>query len=364
MRWHACEQNFLLLYQHLVDMCLILPQRGGFFGNPRWGLRPRRRRRHDWRGICRNSRSPVFLLILLLAYAHISPCQLPRIQQVFSIYCARHHRAILKLGQLAPSLKIKTYSTECQTLRYIFLAAQSPASFSFGNPSLRPTKRFTVKLNLLHPQSRPYGSVDLASLLIKPVQRVLKYPMLLASILAVTPSSHPDRISLERACTDILMVADHINEDKTRELPVVLSPTPGEKKERRSSTASSLTKKLLGGSSSRKSKTPTNAFPEQEGNDMFDTLSPLVDSTRSSVLRIETEMREHVRKQLRMLESHASMVDGWIEYYSKGAAPMLGSGGYERLCTFLDTVLRPLIAGAWRDLVSILSFHFAHGRRL
>ncbi|KAI8382977.1 hypothetical protein BD560DRAFT_385679 [Blakeslea trispora] len=59
-------------------------------------------------------------------------------------------------------------------------------------------------------------SWDLGSLLIKPVQRVLKYPLLLREILALTPPTHDDYDNLLAAVKEIQDVADNINEIKRR----------------------------------------------------------------------------------------------------------------------------------------------------
>ncbi|KAK3832845.1 MAG: hypothetical protein J3R72DRAFT_372696, partial [Linnemannia gamsii] len=57
---------------------------------------------------------------------------------------------------------------------------------------------------------------DLASLLIKPVQRVLKYPLLINQIHALTPSDHQDFESLVTVQKEMLQVAEEINEIKKR----------------------------------------------------------------------------------------------------------------------------------------------------
>ncbi|KAF9943340.1 hypothetical protein BGZ67_000019 [Mortierella alpina] len=57
---------------------------------------------------------------------------------------------------------------------------------------------------------------DLASLLIKPVQRVLKYPLLINQIHALTPSEHSDFENLVTVQKDMLQVAEEINEIKKR----------------------------------------------------------------------------------------------------------------------------------------------------
>lgn len=57
---------------------------------------------------------------------------------------------------------------------------------------------------------------DLDSLLVKPVQRILKYPLLLQQLLESTPTDHPDRESLEKAVKETMNVSHRINEAKKR----------------------------------------------------------------------------------------------------------------------------------------------------
>ncbi|CDR39197.1 hypothetical protein NBRC10512_007972 [Rhodotorula toruloides] len=240
---------------------------------------------------------------------------IPRIQQVYSNYCVRHHRAIIRLQELEPTLR--TYLSECKTL-------------SHGRTN----------------------AWDLASLLIKPVQRCLKYPLLLDQILALTPDDHPDRVSLQRANTDVLMVAEHINEYKKRNDAVARVVAKDKSSQRRDSSrsiSSTVTKKLL--RSSQKAKTALG-FAENGGDEMFDTLVALVDSTRSGVLRFSNEMRDWTKSTKTALEAQVGMVEGWINMY----APMAGerhspaSISHRRLCIFLDEVLIPIIEGPWREL--------------
>lgn len=54
----------------------------------------------------------------------------------------------------------------------------------------------------------------LDSLLIKPVQRLLKYPLLLKNLLSVTVSSHPDYANVRQALFEYEVVADRINSVK------------------------------------------------------------------------------------------------------------------------------------------------------
>ncbi|RXW12770.1 hypothetical protein EST38_g13083 [Candolleomyces aberdarensis] len=57
---------------------------------------------------------------------------------------------------------------------------------------------------------------DLASLLIKPVQRLLKYPLLLHAIIDETPDSHPDKGNLRQARTMMEEVVRKVNEVRRR----------------------------------------------------------------------------------------------------------------------------------------------------
>ena len=57
---------------------------------------------------------------------------------------------------------------------------------------------------------------DLDSLLVKPVQRILKYPLLLDQLLEVTPENHPDYIFLDVAAREMKGISMRINEMKKR----------------------------------------------------------------------------------------------------------------------------------------------------
>ncbi|KAF8161375.1 hypothetical protein B0H34DRAFT_700687 [Crassisporium funariophilum] len=57
---------------------------------------------------------------------------------------------------------------------------------------------------------------DISSLLIKPVQRLLKYPLLLGAIIDETPDSHPDKENLRTARVRMEEVARNVNEERRR----------------------------------------------------------------------------------------------------------------------------------------------------
>lgn len=57
---------------------------------------------------------------------------------------------------------------------------------------------------------------DLDSLLVKPVQRILKYPLLLKQLLEATPENHPDFAALDIAVREMMGASHRINEMKKR----------------------------------------------------------------------------------------------------------------------------------------------------
>lgn len=58
--------------------------------------------------------------------------------------------------------------------------------------------------------------INLGSFLIKPVQRVMRYPLLLMELLNTTPESHHDRKLLAEAVMSIKEINVNINEFKRR----------------------------------------------------------------------------------------------------------------------------------------------------
>lgn len=102
-----------------------------------------------------------------------------RLSKVFSRYCSTHERAAACLQKVSQDPAVQSWLSE-----------------------RHPTDRTTAW--------------DLPSLLIKPVQRVLKYPLLLSSLLEATSKSHADYYAIEIALKEMLLTADNINNVKTR----------------------------------------------------------------------------------------------------------------------------------------------------
>lgn len=78
-------------------------------------------------------------------------------------------------------------------------------------PALKSYLQLTRALTSAHTHSW-----DLPSLLIKPVQRLLKYPLLLTTIIEGTPDGHPDKKNLFLAREKLEEAARNVNEKKRR----------------------------------------------------------------------------------------------------------------------------------------------------
>ena len=83
--------------------------------------------------------------------------------------------------------------------------------------ALRNTSTVKCWLDECHNNASDITSAwDLDSLLVKPTQRVSKYPMLLQQLLETTPSNHPDREALSTSARDSISMLTRINEAKKR----------------------------------------------------------------------------------------------------------------------------------------------------
>ncbi|KAI5087062.1 rho guanine nucleotide exchange factor 38 isoform X1, partial [Silurus meridionalis] len=71
-------------------------------------------------------------------------------------------------------------------------------------------------LKLIYDQEGKSNLLDMGSLLIKPVQRVMKYPLLLGELQLATPLDHPDNQPLQEALTTAKIINANINEFKRR----------------------------------------------------------------------------------------------------------------------------------------------------
>uniref|UniRef100_A0A663EA22 Rho guanine nucleotide exchange factor 38 n=1 Tax=Aquila chrysaetos chrysaetos TaxID=223781 RepID=A0A663EA22_AQUCH len=103
------------------------------------------------------------------------------LEDTYKIYCYRHDDAHTMLESYEKDEELKQHLRHCvQSLK--------------GKPNL----------------------MDMGSLMIKPVQRVMKYPLLLCELLNSTPASHPDHKVLQDALFAMKNINVNINELKRR----------------------------------------------------------------------------------------------------------------------------------------------------
>ncbi|KZT72348.1 hypothetical protein DAEQUDRAFT_31980 [Daedalea quercina L-15889] len=106
---------------------------------------------------------------------------IPTMEPLYLAYITRHPIALEHLNSLPQTPALTAYLAESRTLA-----------------------------------SRLTHAWDLPSLLIKPVQRLLKYPLLLGAIIEETPDAHPDKVNLKRAREKMEEVARGVNEGRRR----------------------------------------------------------------------------------------------------------------------------------------------------
>uniref|UniRef100_A0A8C4W1L3 Rho guanine nucleotide exchange factor 38 n=2 Tax=Gopherus TaxID=38771 RepID=A0A8C4W1L3_9SAUR len=103
------------------------------------------------------------------------------LEDTYKIYCYHHDDAHTMLESYEKNEELKQHLKHCvQSLK--------------GKPNL----------------------MDMGSLMIKPIQRVMKYPLLLCELLNSTPASHPDHKALQDAFAAVKDINVNINELKRR----------------------------------------------------------------------------------------------------------------------------------------------------
>ncbi|XP_075400971.1 rho guanine nucleotide exchange factor 38 [Tenrec ecaudatus] len=109
------------------------------------------------------------------------------LEDIYKIYCYHHDEAHSVLESYEKEDELKQHLNHCiQSLKRIYMDE--------GKPNL----------------------LDMGSLMIKPIQRVMKYPLLLCELRISTPRSHPDYKALEDALAAVKDINININELKRR----------------------------------------------------------------------------------------------------------------------------------------------------
>ncbi|XP_026988628.1 rho guanine nucleotide exchange factor 38 [Tachysurus fulvidraco] len=109
------------------------------------------------------------------------------LEDVYKIYCYHHDEA---------SALLKSYDTQEDAQQHFRTCVSA--------------------LKQIYSQEGKSNLLDMGSLLIKPVQRVMKYPLLLCELQQATPMDHPDSQPLQEALTTVKIINANINEFKRR----------------------------------------------------------------------------------------------------------------------------------------------------
>ncbi|KAH8930473.1 hypothetical protein BT69DRAFT_680521 [Atractiella rhizophila] len=246
---------------------------------------------------------------------------IPRIQEVYSSYCSRHDRAIKRLEELLPALQ--TYFLDCRAL----------------------SKSRTT-------------AWDMSSLLIKPVQRCLKYPLLIDQILNLTPLTHPDYAALRKANEEILLVAEYINEVKRRQeivTRIVNKKDSRGKHSRSAGTGSSggfnVSKRIFRSGAKIKERMGMMELPPHE---TFDLLLDKFQADQEAVLRFLTETKNWSRSLLTSLHCQLDLLRSWQTVYApfEGEAQVQG-GGADVIANFV-IIIQYIIEGPWKRLNNVI----------
>ncbi|CAL9700113.1 unnamed protein product [Knipowitschia caucasica] len=109
------------------------------------------------------------------------------IEDVYKIYCYHHDDANMSLKAYEQEEDVKKHLTAC-----------------------------VLALKCIYEKEGKPNLLNMGSLLIKPVQRIMKYPLLLGELWQTTPENHPDHQPVQEAFTAARIINLNINEFKRR----------------------------------------------------------------------------------------------------------------------------------------------------
>jgi hypothetical protein len=167
-------------------------------------------------------------------------------------------------------------------------------------------------------------------MLIKPIQRITKYPLLFDDLLACTTPVHPDYFNIRNAAAMAKSVAQEIDETKRR-------------------------KDVVAGVISKKQKSQSNLAPSTVGNKkglkMFrkDKSTPMSTSTSNSNLDISSGTMELSKSSLSYFKDLVSRVDQYDQCVRKmGKEVILWTAAAKDICMIQDGLVK-----AWLGLITL-----------
>ncbi|KAI8928805.1 hypothetical protein BC831DRAFT_446637 [Entophlyctis helioformis] len=180
---------------------------------------------------------------------------------------------------------------------------------------------------------------DLASMVVKPVQRVLKYPLLIRSLLKETPPTHSDFEQLVQAFEAIELVAEKINEVKKRK-DIVEKYVAGKAP---TNMLHGISKKLGRGAQQLKKATGLAGAEEEASDALYDALHERFHAQFESVHALQKELLAWLRTTKEYLEYEELVATCLDEVYYVDSIP---AGDY----TNPDRIDYPALVKKYRAL--------------
>ena len=185
-------------------------------------------------------------------------------EKVYTEYLKNHDSANQRLAQLQKHSKVQIWLKECKAYAHDLTTAW-----------------------------------DLDSLLVKPVQRILKYPLLLDQLLDATPESHPDYTALKLAAKEMKTVSMRINDAKKR-ADILEQVSSSGRKRKDSDMRTGLAKAFGAGKKLRQQVGATGTFEDKDFNKLADKFS-------EHFVRLQIIMRD--------VEMYSNDVDQWMRRF-------------------------------------------------
>jgi hypothetical protein len=156
---------------------------------------------------------------------------------------------------------------------------------------------------------------DLDSLLVKPTQRYMKYPLLLRAIIKSTPDDHPDRMTLEEAVVSLEKSIVKINDDKRNNEVVEKALQKHHDKSSKEKRTLEIRKMLIfRGRGASQSKVPTLQVPDGADN----STEAIIQRFGGHFFQIQVVMRDfdaYLDSTQKHIDRHARYIDILAENY-------------------------------------------------
>lgn len=251
---------------------------------------------------------------------------LPRLRPLYTYYCSRQAQASARLLELQNDPGYSAHLNECWA----------------------KVKSHTHAWNL-------------DSMLIKPVQRITKYPLLFEDLLACTTSVHPDYYAIRHAAESAKALALEVDEAKRRK-DVISSVMSGRSSimSGKSASTANLSKEVKGGGLLRRFK-KDKALSGSNDPNALPNITPYVQAQLKDLAKRLNECDRSVRRLLieipdwceaskLLLRQKMEMNLYFLKWYALGRR-VTNDDRIEKVARF-SGVLDNILTGAWEEMVS------------